>query len=191
MGAVSIEVAAWDGAGALVDLSCACMFTHESDAPGPVGGLAHLDSAFDGALLDYRRSGLFRANYGETLLITRPPPSIQAGAILIIGLGDPENWSVAAMQGAVGIAVSTALARNARSAAFAASMLDGGIQPERTSGSLDHMVRGLSMALTLSRHLAHDRLGEPASLDRWVFDVGANRFDAVREAAQAMIVALG
>lgn len=42
---VSFEVAAWDGVGAQVDLSCGCMFTHEATADGPTGGLHHLDGA--------------------------------------------------------------------------------------------------------------------------------------------------
>jgi hypothetical protein len=66
-----------------------------SDVVLPAGGLLHLDQALGGTLTSLRRSGHFRADAMETLLLDRPPATIHARSVLVIGLGDPEPDAVA------------------------------------------------------------------------------------------------
>lgn len=174
---VQVEVAAWDGGAADVELSCACMFTREREAAGPVGGLAHLDGILSGALTGLRREGHFRGEPLETLLVSTPPDGIAAEAVLLIGLGDPESWSVAATAAAVGAAVSAAVLRSAKSAAFAPSILDGGMTTAAAHDLPLQMIRALVRAVELQHRLAQLGLAPSPSLSRWVFDVGAERFE--------------
>jgi len=174
---VAIEVAAWDGSAAEVDLSCACMFTEELGGGPPVGGLAHLDAALGGALVRLRADGIFAAEIGETLFLDQPPPpSVAARALLILGMGTPVGWHARGLTAAVQRAVTIALGLRAGSTALAPSMLDSGLRPDQTDGAPAAMVAGLAAALD-----AHARLraigfaGDPA-LRRWTFDVGAARF---------------
>ena len=127
---VKIELVTVDATGAQVDLSCACMFTHEVDHQPLAGGLANLDAALGGQLAQARRDGAFRAQPLETLLITPPAGAAQAAAILVIGMGHPEDWSPATSAAAVACALRVGQLRNARSIAIAPSILDTGIHSD-------------------------------------------------------------
>ena len=115
---VRLELVTVDATGAQVDLSCACMFTHEVDHQPMAGGLAHLDAALGGQLAQARRDGAFRAQPLETLLITPPAGAVQAPAILVIGMGHPEDWSPATSAAAVACALRVGHLRGASRPAF-------------------------------------------------------------------------
>jgi len=174
---VTVEVAAWDGVGAAVDLSCACIFTHEIGGSPPQGGLAHLDNALGGRLLALRNDGHFPASLGDSLLIDTPPPAIAARALLVVGLGAPEGWTSDGLSAAVRLAGTIALARRAGSVAFAPSMLDSGLLPPQTQNAPRAMVAGLAAALNANARLQEITLAGEAMLERWYFDVGEARFD--------------
>jgi hypothetical protein len=173
---VAIEVAAWDGSAAEVDLSCACMFTEELGGGPPVGGLAHLDAALGGALVRLRAERVFAAEIGETLLLDQPPPSVAARALLILGMGTPVGWHAQGLTAAVQRAVTTALGLRVASAALAPSMLDSGLGPDQTEGAPAAMVAGLAAALDAHARLRAIGFAGDAALRRWTFDVGAARF---------------
>ncbi|HEX8478003.1 MAG TPA: hypothetical protein VF663_06695, partial [Telluria sp.] len=80
---VDFDVVAWGPAHAAVDISVACMFTHEMGNAGMAGGLLALDQALGGALARLRLQGAFRAEPLETLLVTTPPNGIAARAVLV------------------------------------------------------------------------------------------------------------
>ncbi|WP_068082918.1 M17 family peptidase N-terminal domain-containing protein [Novosphingobium rosa] len=186
---VAVDVAGWDSTAATVDLSCACMFSHEAHGATLGGGLAHLDDALGGTLTAMRKDGLFRAERGESLFLSAPPASVAAKALLVIGLGAPEDWSPAVMESAVRQAVGAAFFRPVRSIALAASMLDGGLTPAETAGASSAMLRGLTTALDAAAHLRAMNFVEPLTLTRWVFDVGIARFDAAAAQFRAELAA--
>lgn len=185
---VSFEVAAWDGVAAQVDLSSGCMFAHEASDNGPTGGLRHLDIALSGALTGLRREGLFLASPMETLLISQPPESIAAGTLLLIGLGDPASWTIERTADAAAMAARTAMQQGAESAAFAPSILDGGLTTGVTEGMPAVMVKAVLSVIDTQYRLAELGLAAVPSLCRWVFDVGASRFDGVVEHFRAALV---
>ncbi|WP_322023759.1 M17 family peptidase N-terminal domain-containing protein [Burkholderia sp. BCC1977] len=178
---VSFEVAAWDGVGAQVDLSCGCMFAHEATGDGPTGGLRHLDIALSGALTGLRREGHFRAAPMETLLISHPPAGIAARTLLLVGLGDPASWTIERTADAVATAARTAMQQGVESAAFAPSILDGGLTTAATAGMPQAMVKAVLAVIDTRYRIAELGLAAPPFLRRWVFDVGAARFDGAVE----------
>ena len=182
---VALEVAAWDGASAEVDLSVACMFSRELSSGGPAGGLLHLDQALNGALTRLRTEAHFRAEMMETLLIPQPH-EVAAKAVLLVGLGEPEAWTATISGRAVAAALRVAVQLDARTAAFAPSVLDSGL----TSGAAipEATMQGVLDAIDTQHQLVMLGLAEPLSLRRWVFDVGAPRFDT---AVTAFSEALG
>jgi hypothetical protein len=187
---VAIEVAAWDGVAAEVDLSCACMFSHEVQGDAPKGGLAHLDEALGHAVTELRRDGYFHADEMETLLISRPPVGIAADRVLIIGLGAPSPWTPPVMGRAVAAAYRSAIQQQMGSVAFAPSMLDGGLDPSMTGDVASAMLKGLADAIDAQTRLAELGLVAPPSLVRWVFDVGAARFQAAADRFRSTLEAL-
>ncbi len=172
---VSTEVVAWDAVGADVELSCAAMFSREAGGAEVIGGLAHLNAAFHGQLLELRSEGAFTAAAGECLLIPTPPRGINAKKLLIVGLGEPDGWSVENLSQAIRSAAEFAMALGVRSAAFAPGMLDSGIAPSTTAGASTFMVDGLTAALRARARLVDLGFAEKPLLERWVFDVGAAR----------------
>jgi hypothetical protein len=72
---VSVDVAGWDSTAATVDLSCACMFTHEAHGATLGGGLAHLDQALEGTLTTMRKDGLFRGSGAKACSSPPRPPA--------------------------------------------------------------------------------------------------------------------
>ncbi len=187
---VSVDIAGWDSTAATVDLSCACMFTHEAHGATLGGGLAHLDQALGGTFTAMRWDGLFRAERGESLFLSAPPASVAAKALLVIGLGAPEDWSPQVMESAVLQAVGAAFFRPIRSIALAASMLDGGLTPAETAGASLAMLRGLTGALDAAAHLRAMNFVEPLKLNRWVFDVGGERFEGATAQFRSELAAL-
>ncbi|QNK01498.1 M17 family peptidase N-terminal domain-containing protein [Dyella telluris] len=176
---VTIQVAAWDGVAAQAELSCACMFTHEVSSDGPQGGLKHLDDALGSRLVTMRREGSFTATRGSSLLIDHPPANISASAVLVLGLGSPDDWTPAVMGDAVAQAYLIASQRGFASVAFAPSMLDAGLDPGRTGDVPDRMMEALVNAIDAGARTDHHAQATKASVRTWVFDVGAARFDAV------------
>jgi len=174
---ISFEVAAWDGVGADVDLSCGCMFAHEATGDGPTGGLLHLDTALSGALTGLRRDGYFRAGPMETLLVSRPPAGIAARALLLVGLGDPADWTVETTAQAAATAARTAMQQGVRSVAFAPSVLDSGLTTGVTGNMPEAMVKAVLAAIDAQHRIAGLGLTPEPALRHWVFDVGAPRFE--------------
>jgi len=172
---VSIEVAAWDAVKAPVDLAFACMFTHELTADGPSGGLQHLDQALGGALQSLRSNGHFRAEPLETLVLNRPPASIAAKSVIVIGLGDPSAWTPNSSASAVAAAVRTATQSGAQSAAFAPSILDAGIP---SSGDIASVLLQAALDTIDAQYaIASSGFATPPALRSLAFGAGPARLE--------------
>ncbi|MFA9285633.1 M17 family peptidase N-terminal domain-containing protein [Comamonas sp. SY3] len=169
-----LELVTVDATGARVDLSCACMFTHEVDHQPMAGGLAHLDAALGGQLAQARRDGAFRAQPLETLLITPPAGAVQAPAIVVIGMGHPEDWSPATSAAAVACALRVGHLRGARSVAIAPSILDTGIHSDEDVNG--PMLHGFKTQLDAQHQLHSLGLAAAPAIEHWVFDTGAAHF---------------
>ena len=173
---VRIEIAPRDAVSVSVAVACAGVFSRETGREigraGPVGGLGNLNAALGGAIVRLRADGIFRAESCEVLTLSAPAPPIQASTVLAIGLGDPDAWTPAIMRSAVAAAVRETLRIDAASAAFAPSLLDSGLDPDRLAGTPEAMLAGLFDALPRDRP-------QPEALARWVFCVGAVHFDAM------------
>ena len=175
-GGVSIELAPRDAVSADVAVAIAGVFAREIGRDKPGGGLGNLDAALGGAITRLRADGIFRAGVGDVLTLSAPARPIHARTVLAIGLGDPAVWTPAVMRQAVATAVRETIRRDAVSAAFAPSLLDSGLAPDSVKGTPDAMLAGLIDAL------ADDRT---STLSRWMFCVGAARFDGMVDVFRA------
>lgn len=187
---VSLEVAAMDGVTADVDLSFACMFSHELGDDGPHGGLLHLDKALSGALVRLRGEGAFRGELMETLLFNHLPAGITARAVMVIGVGDPSVWSPEVTARAAAAAVRAAVQLGVASAAFAPSMLDGGLTAAPTSGAAPAMMKAVVGAIDAQARVAASGLAPASSLRRWAFDAGQAHLEAATKQYQTGLVEL-
>lgn len=184
---VSIEIAAWDGVEALVDLSCTCMFAHEIGDGGMRGGLQHLDEALGGAISRLRRPDAFRGDYLETMLLDRLPAAFPAREVLLIGLGEPASWTPKVSAMAAATAVRIATQQHATSSAFAPSLLDAGFDGSTISGVAQAMIQSVLDAIGTQAKVVESGLASAYRLRRWIFDVGAAHFDQTAEQFQLVL----
>lgn len=173
---VRIDVAPRDAVSVEVMVASAGVFTHEIGRTRPDGGLGNLDAALGGAITRLRADGIFRADMGDVLTLSAPARPIHATTVLAVGLGDPAAWTPATMRQAVSTAAREAIRIEATSAAFAPSLLDSGLDPDGLVGTPDAMLAGLFEALSDA---------SARTLSRWVFCVGAGRFETVVEVFRA------
>jgi hypothetical protein len=164
------------------------MFTREVRGTAPAGGLKHLDKLLGGCLTRFRRGGYFAGHEGETLLISRPPAGIQSKEILVIGLGDPGDWSPSTMKRAAATAARCAIQQRVRSVAFAPSMLDSGLTPTMTADVALKMLSGVIAAIDVHAKLVELDLALDTRPARWVFDAGSERFENAADQFQSILM---
>jgi len=183
---VALDVVTVDGAAADVDLSFACMFRRELGG-APRGGLLHLDDALSGALIRLRDEGVFLGEPMETLLVRSPPSGVAARAVMVIGMGEPMEWTATVTGRAVATAIRAAMQLGVASAAFAPSLLDTGLEPKATEGVAAVMMQAVTRAIDVQARIAASGLTPAPSLRRWVFDVGPKGFAGATEQFQAAL----
>lgn len=181
---VRIDVAPRDAVSAEVSVAIAGVFSCEIGRNTPGGGLGNLDAALGGAITRLRADGIFRAEPGDVLTLSAPARPIHAATVLAIGLGNPAAWTPAVMRQAVATVAREVIRLDASSAAFAPSLLDSGLAPDRLDGTPEAMLEGLFDALPGGRR--DDLRGEQGddrsgALSRWLFCVGAARFEAAAD----------
>jgi hypothetical protein len=141
-------------------LSIAGMFAREADGMSITGGLAHLDDALGGAVRRMRSDGIFEGRLGETMVLSTPPLPVRADAILMIGLGDPADWTPEVMRSVVAVAARRAMQLAVSSVAFAPSLHDSGLRGRIVVGAEPAMLTGLCGEIEVAG-------GKPP--EQWVF----------------------
>jgi hypothetical protein len=186
---VVFDVVAWGPSRADVDFSVACMFQREL-GDGMAGGLLALDEALGGQLSHLRAAGAFRAQPMETLLVTTPPPGIVPRAVLVVGMGAPEQLDGDLLRRACRVAMREAIRYGAVSMAFAPSVLDAGHTDNAALDMQTVMLDGMLGALRAEHMLADARLAAAPALRHCTFDVGAPRAQAAGRAFAAAFARL-
>ncbi len=172
---LNINIVTWDGVTAEVDLSCGCLFDHEVDHAPVQGGLADLNQTLNGKLLQIREEKLFTAVRFETLLFDQAQPNIQSEKLLLIGMGNPEDWSTADTAKAVQVAFRTAQQLGVKSVAFAPSILDTGLKVKVDLSSV--LVQALLEVYEAHLELENLGLVSPCTVQTWYFDAGDHQFE--------------
>lgn len=172
---LNLNIVTWDGVTAEVDLSCGCLFDHEVDHAPIQGGLEDLNQTLNGKLLQIRQQKLFQAVRYETILFDQAQPNIQSEKVLLIGMGNPEDWSTADTAKAVQIAFRTAQQLGLESVAFAPSILDTGIQLKADLSAV--LVQALLDVYDAQLELEQLGLVKPCTVQNWYFDAGDHQFE--------------
>jgi hypothetical protein len=152
-----IEVVGDHVANMPVTLCIAGMFAREAEGVTITGGLLHLDDALGGAVRRMRSDGIFEGRRGETMVLSAPPLPVRAGAILMIGLGDPADWTPEIMRSIVAVATQRAMQLAVSSVAFAPSLYDSGLRGRITVGAEAAMLTGLCGELESARATPPER----------------------------------
>ena len=132
---VSIEGAVEGPSIEATPLQIACVFEYtEGDIfnsppalPEMLNGMVHLDKALNGIITDIRKSGKFTGHRFETILISPPPGKISPKKLLLIGLGDRNQFTAGLMRDIAVVAIREALRMGVTSFSFASDLKDAGV----------------------------------------------------------------
>lgn len=157
---VAIEVAVQSPSGQDTPLQIICLFEYtEGDIfksppalPRELNGLVHVDEALHGLITELRATKKFEGKDLETLLITPPANTILAKKLLLVGLGNRENFKPEKMRMVGIIGMREALRLNVPSYSHASDLKDAGIASP-TSAITGYVVQGALEAYKTQSYL--------------------------------------
>ncbi|PVX30336.1 M17 family peptidase N-terminal domain-containing protein [Sphingomonas pokkalii] len=175
---VVFDVAQIDVTAASDDLLIVGML--EKDVPGRGnGGATELDHALHGTLSRLRAGGIFNGDFGETLMLTRPPAPIRAASLMLIGMGASPAIAPGPAGDLTELAMRTALRIGAGSVACLLGWSELDIPADQVAQSAAAMMHGALRAV--DAHPNRARM-------RWTFDVRNGHADRTEEALCAALV---
>ncbi|MFB6454716.1 M17 family peptidase N-terminal domain-containing protein [Chitinophaga sp. Hz27] len=190
---LSIEGLVQGPSAAVADLQIACVFEYtEGDIfnppalPAQLNGMVHLDEALKGQITALRKSGKFAGHYLETLLITPPKGALKAPRLLIIGLGDRNNFNADAMINVGAIAMREAARLGVKSFAFASDIKDAGIDSP-TALTAANVVKGIINANRTQLYLQSQHLAPVQRVTRAILLAGPAFFETAGEGIKEAI----
>jgi hypothetical protein len=132
---VEIEVLVQSPSGQETPLQIVCLFEYtEGDIfksppalPKELNGMLHVDEALYGLITELRKTHQFEGHFLETLLIIPPVSTIPAKRLLLIGLGDRNNFKPEMMRMIGVIGMREALRLGVTSYSHASDLKDAGI----------------------------------------------------------------
>lgn len=137
------------------------------------GGAADVDQHFNGALKKLRAADHFRGDLFETLLLTPQNKEIPADQILLIGLGDPADFSLERLEAVGKLIIHEALKLNMPMIAFAPSIKDAGISHFPAGEVSVAIATGMVKALQSAQALRESGLLPTLTLKEIIFLAGA------------------
>ncbi len=154
-------------------LQVVCYIKYTQDgARRMTGAPVELDKKLGGVIASLRERGEFEGVALETLLFIPPKGSIQAKAVLLVGLGEEGSLSLDRMERVGRVAVRKASRLGVRRVAFAPLIRDQG---DTTLGAGDvgkAVAKGVLLAYDTEKRLQKEGLAAEWSLEEWAFEAG-------------------
>lgn len=151
-GPLPIRVLAQSPAETTTDLQVICLF-RSSPANTLHGSLTEANEKLRGLLDLVRKPELFRGELGETLLVTPPSGTLRAKKLLIIGLGDSQDFLPQRMQLAGEILYAESTRLGIARPYFAPTILDGGVTRFATGDVAEQVIAGFLRAAEVEQTL--------------------------------------
>jgi hypothetical protein len=161
-----------------VPLLVVCYFKYTPEGAKKMSGApVELDKRFRGAISSLRERGEFVGDQLETLLIIPPKDSIQAKALLLVGLGDESALSLNLMEAVGRVSLREAARLGVRQVAFAPLIRDQGNNKFGTGDVETAVVRGMLLAYDTDKRLQKEGLSKDFTLEQWNVEAGPAYFD--------------
>ena len=148
------------------ELQIACVFEYtegdifnEPALPAALNGLVHLDEALKGNLTSIRKTGKFDGRALETFLISPDNKTLGSKKLLLIGLGDRNNFTPELMVQVGEIATREALKLGVKNFSFASDLKDAGIDSP-TALVAGNVVKGIVSEYRVQNELKAQRLAK-------------------------------
>jgi len=194
VGAVDVEVLVQSPAVQKTPLQIICAFEYkEGDLttsppalPKDLNGLLHVDEAFNGLITDLRKSNQFKGKLLETLLITPPSNTIPAEKLLIIGLGNRNDFKPEIMK-LIGLTgMREALRLGVSSYSHASDLKDAGIDSP-TAKVAGYVISGASEAFQTQNFLYKQNASSPLTIKKVTVLCGPAYFDDTKAGIKQVI----
>jgi hypothetical protein len=176
-------------------LQVVCYFKYSPEGIKRMGGApVELDKRLGGVVASLRERGEFVGDQLETILITPPRDSINAKALLLVGLGDENGLSLELMEAVGRVSLREAVRLRAGRVAFAPLIRDQGNSKFGTGDVETAVVRGMLLAYDTEKRLQKEGLSKDFTFEQWNVEAGPMYFDetvtgvrkAIEEAAKVI-----
>lgn len=135
------------------------IFNSPPALPKELNGLLHVDEALNGLITKLRKTNKFKGKFLETLLID-PQKKIPAKKILLIGLGDRNQFKSEMMQMIGLIGMREALRLGVNSYSHASDLKDAGMDSP-TAAVAGYVIKGAIEAYRTQKYLKQQNASEP------------------------------
>src|SRR5262245_15544917 len=175
-----------------VPLQVVCYFKYTPErARRMFDAPVELDRRLGGVIASLRERGEFVGDQLETILITPPRDSINAKALLLVGLGDENALSLELMEAVGRVSLREAARLGASRVAFAPLIRDQGNSKFGTGDVETAVVRGMLLAYDTEKRLQKEGLSKDFTLDQWNVEAGPMYFDETVTGVQKAIEEAG
>ena len=183
-GGVDIELLVQSPAAQVTPLQIICAFEYtEGDIttsppalPKELNGMLHVDEALQGLITDLRRSNKFGGKLLETLLVTPTDKTIPAEKLLIIGLGNRNDFKPEFMKWVGITGMREALRLGVSSYSHASDLKDAGYDSP-VGEVAEYVVRGAAEAFLTQMYLYKQQASSPLTVKKVTLLAGPAFFE--------------
>ncbi len=181
---IDIEVLVQSPAAQNTPLQIVCLFEYtEGDIstsppalPKELNGMLHVDEALNGLITELRKTGKFEGHLLETLLITPQANTLPAKKLLIIGLGNREDFKPEIMR-LVGLTgMREALRMGVASYSHASDLKDAGISSP-TAAVAGYVIQGAIEAYRTQMYLKKQHASDDLTVTKITLLSGPSFFE--------------
>lgn len=191
---VQIEVAVQSPSNQETPLQIICAFEYsEGDIfnsppalPKDLNGMVHVDEALHGLITELRKTNKFEGHALETLLITPPDNTILAKKLLMIGLGNRNNFKSEIMRMVGVIGMREALRMGIDSYSHASDLKDAGISSP-TAEVAGYIIQGALEAYQTQLFLKEQKASEALTVSKITLLSGPAFFEDSKRGIQKFI----
>jgi hypothetical protein len=181
----------------LSELQVACVFEYvEGDIfnsppalPAALNGMVHLDQDLKGRITEIRKSGKFAGHAFETLLLSPPKGMIGGKQLLLIGLGDRNQFRPELMTSVGSVAMREAMKLGVTNFSFASDLKDAGIDSP-TALVATNVVKGIFQSYRTQVWLQELKLVKIKPLNKVILLAGPSFFTTAGQGIQEAVASL-
>jgi len=152
------------------------IFNSPPALPKDLNGMLHVDEALKGLITDLRKTNRFEGKLLETLLIVPPANSIKAKKLLLIGLGNRNNFKAEIMRMVGVVGMREALRLGVNSYSHASDLKDAGIDSP-TAEVAGNVVNGAIEAFFTQNYLKQKEASAPLTVTKLTILSGPAYFE--------------
>jgi hypothetical protein len=194
---INIEAIVQSPSAQVTPLQIICLFEYtEGDIflsppalPKEVNGLLHVDEALHGLITDLRKSGKFGGHSLETLLIIPPKNTIAAKKLLLVGLGNRNDFKPEMMRMIGIIGMREALRLGVTSYSHASDLKDSGIASP-TADVTRYVTQGAVEAYRTQQYLQNRQASDQLTVNKFSLLSGPAYYKDSQEGMRAALSAL-